>query len=96
MDVRDNGFRWLPKAIHRLLSYAQKLVSFFFFLFFPWGITTEAGPAQSPHSRRSASFFFLFWGGSLHKQEGQVGVQESPHNTEGLPPFSRGAVRASW
>ena len=29
-------------------------------------------------------------------QEGQVGVQESPHNTEGLPLFSRGAVRASW
>jgi hypothetical protein len=25
-----------------------------------------------------------------------VGVQESPHNTEGLPLFSRGAVRASW
>jgi hypothetical protein len=29
-------------------------------------------------------------------QEGQVGVQEPPHNTEGLPLFSRGAVRASW
>jgi hypothetical protein len=26
----------------------------------------------------------------------QVGAQESPHNTEGLPLFSRGAVRASW
>jgi hypothetical protein len=26
-------------------------------------------------------------------QEGQVGVQESPHNTEGLPLFSRGAVQ---
>jgi hypothetical protein len=29
-------------------------------------------------------------------QEGQVGNQETPHNTEGLPLFSRGAVRASW
>jgi hypothetical protein len=29
-------------------------------------------------------------------QEGQqVRNQETPHNTEGLPPFSRGAVRAS-
>jgi hypothetical protein len=30
-------------------------------------------------------------------QEGQVGAQEPPHsNTEGLPLFSRGAVRASF
>jgi hypothetical protein len=29
-------------------------------------------------------------------QEGQVGNQETPHNTEGVPMFSRGAVRASW
>jgi hypothetical protein len=29
-------------------------------------------------------------------QEGQVGVQESPHNTEGLPLFSRGTTRTSW
>jgi hypothetical protein len=31
-------------------------------------------------------------------QEGQVGNQETPHNStaEGLPLFSRGAVRASW
>jgi hypothetical protein len=33
MDVRDNGFRWLPKAIHRLLQLCPKISLFFFFFF---------------------------------------------------------------
>jgi hypothetical protein len=70
--------------------------------FFAWGAALTAGPTRSPHSGRSAPALAQrtthWWQPPAlcaPLQEGQVRVQESPHNTDGLPLFSRGAIRAS-
>ena len=75
----------------------------FFSFFLPGGLLHKQGPRRArlrgapplPHSHNAlvaTSYPAL----CVPLQEGQVGNQETPHNTEGLPLFSRGAVRASW
>jgi hypothetical protein len=63
----------------------------------------RAEPAPSAALRSRSHSAAQRTGGNLllcvspcRRQEGQVGNQETPYNTEGLPLFSRGAVRASW
>ena len=77
------------------------MVFFFFFFFSPLGdyYISRARAEPAFGALRSLTRTTHWWQPPalcVPLQEGQVGVQESPHNTEGLPLFSRGAVRASW
>jgi hypothetical protein len=70
--------------------------SFFFFFFLPGGLLSKQGPrgarirgAPLPHSHNA--LVTTPW-----LQEGQVRAQELSRNTDCLPLFSRGAVRATW
>ena len=64
--------------------------------FSPGGLLHKQGPRRSrirgdplPHSHNTLVVT------SCLLQEGQVGNQETPHNTEHLPLFSRGGLGAS-
>jgi hypothetical protein len=86
---------------HRLHPVGTTRLALSSSFFLPGGFALTAGPARSRPLGRSAPALAQRTGGNplllfAPQQEGQMGVQEPPHNTEGLPLFSRGAVCASW
>jgi hypothetical protein len=99
----DTQSRGLPsvRVCQESLFDRQTRLSFFVHFFFCLGdcyiSRVRAEPAFAAlRSRTRTARWWQPHALCTPLQEGQVGVQESPHNTEGLPLFSRGAVRASW